>query len=295
MYDTIESTVDLPVGSHRSPGPGVVRARSTQRRSSLRLCGRATLMEVLPGPTARRAVGSRARQMATIVERPQPEPPHYAFFGVRPCELAAIEYSGSHSAGSRDAMRIRTMERGERNALIVAINCDEPGELCFCVSMDTGPRAEGGYDIALTEVSTDIRSAGIWPNRARNEGEELLARLLGCRGGHQRDRSARRRGHGSGPPTDGPAAWTRPTVKELLQSQPDHPGVDGAWRPLPGMHQLHARVSDLLLLVRRGRHIARRHIRVPGPVAGTRVSPSISHTSTVVRCGSRLPPATGNG
>ena len=35
---------------------------------------------------------------------------------------------------------------------VVAVNCFEPGGTCFCVSMGTGPKAEAGYDLALTEI-----------------------------------------------------------------------------------------------------------------------------------------------
>jgi ferredoxin len=35
---------------------------------------------------------------------------------------------------------------------VVAVNCFEPGGTCFCVSMGTGPKAEQGYDLALTEL-----------------------------------------------------------------------------------------------------------------------------------------------
>ena len=35
---------------------------------------------------------------------------------------------------------------------MVAVNCFEPGGTCFCVSMGTGPKAEAGYDLALTEI-----------------------------------------------------------------------------------------------------------------------------------------------
>jgi ferredoxin len=35
---------------------------------------------------------------------------------------------------------------------IVAVNCTEPGETCFCASMGTGPQAGPGYDLALTEM-----------------------------------------------------------------------------------------------------------------------------------------------
>ena len=36
---------------------------------------------------------------------------------------------------------------------IVAVNCTEPGETCFCTSMGTGPEAGEGYDLALTELA----------------------------------------------------------------------------------------------------------------------------------------------
>jgi ferredoxin len=38
------------------------------------------------------------------------------------------------------------------DAFVVAVNCFEPGGTCFCVSMGTGPKAEAGYDLALTEI-----------------------------------------------------------------------------------------------------------------------------------------------
>jgi hypothetical protein len=35
---------------------------------------------------------------------------------------------------------------------VVAINCGQAGGTCFCVSMQIGPRASSGFDLALTEV-----------------------------------------------------------------------------------------------------------------------------------------------
>jgi ferredoxin len=43
--------------------------------------------------------------------------------------------------------------------LIVAVNCTEPGETCFCTSMGTGPEAGPGYDLALTELVSGDRHA----------------------------------------------------------------------------------------------------------------------------------------
>jgi ferredoxin len=76
------------------------------------------------------------------------EPPRYAFVGVRPCDLRAIAIQDRVLAqpGSRYAAR-------RAQLFIVAVNCIEPGETCFCTSMGTGPGAdENAYDLALTEL-----------------------------------------------------------------------------------------------------------------------------------------------
>jgi ferredoxin len=79
------------------------------------------------------------------------EPPRYAFLGVRPCDLRAIEIQDRvlGQPGSRYAHR-------RAAAFVIAVNCTEPGETCFCTSMGTGPGAgESGYDLALTELADD--------------------------------------------------------------------------------------------------------------------------------------------
>ena len=84
------------------------------------------------------------------------EPSRLAFFGVRPCDLRAIQVQdqvlGSGRGNSRYAARRAAV-------LIVAVNCTEPGETCFCTSMGTGPEAGPGYDLALTELVSGDRHA----------------------------------------------------------------------------------------------------------------------------------------
>ena len=114
------------------------------------------------------------------------QPPRYAFLGVRPCDLRAIEIQdrvlgqpGSRYAGRREA------------AFVIAVNCTEPGETCFCASMGTGPGAgQDGFDLALTEAVgegghrflVDVGSArgaaviGQVPSRAAAEGDIKGAR-----------------------------------------------------------------------------------------------------------------------
>jgi len=78
------------------------------------------------------------------------EIPKLAFIGVRPCELAAIKIHdtvflrGTYVDPHYSSLRSKIF--------VVAVNCTEPGETCFCASMKTGPQVGDGFDIALTEV-----------------------------------------------------------------------------------------------------------------------------------------------
>lgn len=76
-----------------------------------------------------------------------------AFLGVRSCDLHAI-------AALDDALlNIEHPDDGYRArreaSFIIALNCSRAGGTCFCVSTGTGPEAESGYDLALTEVIGD--------------------------------------------------------------------------------------------------------------------------------------------
>jgi ferredoxin len=74
----------------------------------------------------------------------------WAFVGVRSCDLHAIATQDRVFLGGRFVDRDYAGRR--EGAFIVAVNCFEPGGTCFCVSMGTGPRAEAGYDLVLTEI-----------------------------------------------------------------------------------------------------------------------------------------------
>jgi len=73
-----------------------------------------------------------------------------AFLGVRPCELKAIAiYDKIFMEGPyADPMYKQRRE----NSIIIAVNCTRVGGTCFCVSMNTGPEAKSGFDLALTEI-----------------------------------------------------------------------------------------------------------------------------------------------
>ena len=74
---------------------------------------------------------------------------HYAFLGVRACDLAAIRTLATVlGAGNHPS---RAFARRVRDLLIIAAGCTEPGGVCFCASMGTGPEPGPGYDLSLTE------------------------------------------------------------------------------------------------------------------------------------------------
>src|SRR5262245_27591635 len=70
------------------------------------------------------------------------ETPRYALLGVRGCDLAAINklhrvLAGGDHPDSSFAARHSSL-------FIIAVNCIEPGQVCFCTSMGTGPAAGPG-------------------------------------------------------------------------------------------------------------------------------------------------------
>ncbi|QES47045.1 4Fe-4S ferredoxin [Streptomyces venezuelae] len=77
----------------------------------------------------------------------------YAFLGVRPCDLRAIRILDRVMSGGR--YRDPAYLSRRTGAFLIAVECTEPGATCFCVSMGTGPAADTGYDLALTEVVDD--------------------------------------------------------------------------------------------------------------------------------------------
>lgn len=108
---------------------------------------------------------------------PESEYPRLAFIGVRPCDLAALATHEKVLANGPYADPDFTKRR--ENSLIVAVNCTRPGGTCFCADMGTGPRAEGGYDILMTEMCTSSSHTFLIQGGS-DRGEEII-KSLSCR------------------------------------------------------------------------------------------------------------------
>ena len=97
----------------------------------------------------------RARQVdgvPVVEEEPDALAP-LAFVGLRPCELTALGVLDAVlDTSSVPDPRYR---RRRRSALVVVVECGTPAGTCFCSSMGSGPAADNGFDLALTELLDD--------------------------------------------------------------------------------------------------------------------------------------------
>jgi sulfhydrogenase subunit beta (sulfur reductase) len=101
-------------------------------------------------------------------------PPQQAFLGVRPCDLAAIAVQDRVFLGGRH--QDPDYRRRRERALLVAVTCTQAAATCFCTSMGHGPRAEAGFDLALTELR-DKAGHRFLVEAGSTRGAEILAEL----------------------------------------------------------------------------------------------------------------------
>ncbi|MET8997589.1 4Fe-4S dicluster domain-containing protein [Amycolatopsis sp. NPDC004169] len=142
----LDSAEQLPAGWGVTTGPGRYRLRRREDRAVFGHSAGPQGWKRYLHPPRRKLLEATVDGRFTAGE---PDRTRYAFLGVRGCDLAAIAVldrvlgGGAHPDGS--------YRRRRAELFVVAANCTEPGEVCFCASMGTGPAAGPGYDLALTE------------------------------------------------------------------------------------------------------------------------------------------------
>ena len=149
----LSSAEELPFGWGVRLEPGGYRLRRRDDTAAFgHVAGPQSWKRFLHPPRERLWSATRTGNGFEVSDDPgQDEPPRYAFLGVRPCDLRAIAIQDQvlGRAGSGYAAR-------RSGVFIIAVNCTEPGETCFCASMGTGPGSAGEvFDLALTELLDD--------------------------------------------------------------------------------------------------------------------------------------------
>ena len=150
VYDDIENAEDIPRGYSDHQAGGIYRLLKTNTSAHFDyVVGQHSWKKFLFPPEKTLFEVHRKPGGFEICEIKQESAP-MAFIGVRPCDLAGIAILDKIML--EGPYQDPFYKNRRENLLIVAVNCTRPSGTCFCVSMNTGPRAKSGFDLALTEV-----------------------------------------------------------------------------------------------------------------------------------------------
>lgn len=152
VYDEIESKHDLPIGRIDVQDAATYRLAETDDDSYFDyVVGPHSLKNYLFPP---RATVLECRRDGDGWELRLPEPPErpLAILGVRSCDLHALAMQDRIFLG--DQFVNPDYEARRKDLFLLAVNCGRAASTCFCTSMETGPAATSGFDLALTELPT---------------------------------------------------------------------------------------------------------------------------------------------
>jgi sulfhydrogenase subunit beta (sulfur reductase) len=151
VYDELASATELPIGWTESQEAATYRLerRDDEARFGYAVGPHSWKQFLFPASVRLWQARRNGDGALEVEEEPADETP-LAFIGVRSCELHAIAIQDRVFLGGSFVERDYAARRTDN--FVVAVNCFEPGGTCFCVSMGTGPKAEAGYDLALTEI-----------------------------------------------------------------------------------------------------------------------------------------------
>jgi ferredoxin len=150
VYDEISSVDDLPAGWTDEQDGGTYRLKRRDDNALFGFNVGAASWKNHLFPASLRLWTSDGENTETA----EPEPPsRLALIGARSCDLHAIAVQDRTFLGGDHIER--DYEARRRDNFVVAVNCEKAGGTCFCVSMGTGPRADMGFDLALTELIDD--------------------------------------------------------------------------------------------------------------------------------------------
>jgi ferredoxin len=171
VYDHLNSIQDLPIGWGNEQQGGHYRLKKrTDKKFFGYVVGPHSWKKFLYPPKVRLWQAARDKKGFHVTANEE-KVPKYAFMGVRSCELHAIFIQDKVLQGNVYVDPIYKSRR--ENVFLIAVNCTEPGGTCFCVSMQTGPKALKGFDVALTEVLEEGKHYFL-VEVGSEEGEEVI-------------------------------------------------------------------------------------------------------------------------
>lgn len=147
VFDEIRSDHDFPRGYVDRQAAGAYRLEQTGSNRYFDFsCGPSSFKRFLHPPEVSLFRVSRKNGELVFESGPAPARP-LALIGARACDLAAIAV--------QDRVLVENdpvYHANRRDLFVLAVQCARSGDLCFCASTQTGPRAGAGFDLALTEL-----------------------------------------------------------------------------------------------------------------------------------------------
>jgi sulfhydrogenase subunit beta (sulfur reductase) len=151
VYDELRSVQDLPEGWTEDQDAGTYRLN---RRDDSALFGfnngPHSWKKYLFPPRSKLWEGKKTDDGGFTLKEAEDTQKPFAFIGVRSCDLHAIQVQDKVFMNEHHPDPLYAGRRDQ--ALIIVVNCGQAAKTCFCTSMNTGPRAESGYDLSLTEI-----------------------------------------------------------------------------------------------------------------------------------------------
>lgn len=150
VYDDLNSIANLPVGWTDEQDGGAYRLKKRNDNALFGYSVSPHSWKKFLFPSSLRLWQAKRNGNTFQIIPENEEIRKFAFIGVRACDIHAIsiqdkvlmngQYTDLHYKSRR------------KDTFIAAVNCGKAGGTCFCVSMNTGPKATFGFDIAMTEI-----------------------------------------------------------------------------------------------------------------------------------------------
>ena len=170
QYLDIDSAAQLPSAIHDHQSPG--RYRLSDADAARCFAWANGLQALKPYLFSAREVlwrSSRKADGGLTFDADAVAPKPIAVIGTRACDLAALALHDLHFL---DGIPDPAYAARRQDLFIVAVHCTHPAETCFCASTGDGPRATGGFDLALSELDH-----GFIVETGSDRGRQVAAQL----------------------------------------------------------------------------------------------------------------------
>jgi len=172
-YEAINSADQLPVGiiDHQSPGKYALQNIHSSRFFGYTVSPYSWKKYLNPPVQSSFKVNQNRKGISFEVANDEHR---YAFLGVRGCELNAIKIQDNIFLNGN--YTDPNYKRRRKQSMIIAVECFNTCETCFCDSVGFGPEIPDGADIVLAEIFED-KDHYFLARSETEKGQDIFNRL----------------------------------------------------------------------------------------------------------------------